>query len=114
WRYRWSWKLGVARRATGDARAALESLQEGVELIESAKAKSSLDRFASSSLSRGYRRAYLDYADALLTLPETPANLERARDAMELSRSSEIEDFFRDPCLAARSARVAEPQKLDP
>lgn len=114
WRFRWSWKLGIAQRATGDAGAALESLRDGVDFVEAAKARSSLDRFAASSLSRGYRRAYLDLADALLAQPESAGNLLRARDVMELSRASEIEDFFRDPCLADRSKRVPDPYRLDP
>lgn len=113
WRFRWSWKLGVARRAAGDAGAAERRLGEAVELVESAKSRASLDRFAASSLARNYRRAYLDYADVLLAGSADAAKLERARNAMELSRSAEIEDFFRDPCLADRTRRVAEPQQLD-
>jgi CHAT domain-containing protein len=114
WRFRWSWKRGVALRAAGDSAGALASLREGVDLVEAAKARASIDRFAASSLARGYRRAYLDYADALLAQGDSPEVLTRARDTMELSRASEIADFFRDPCLAERSARVAEPHRLDP
>lgn len=114
WRFRWSWKLGVALLANGDTARALASLREGVDFIEAAKARVSLDRFSSSSLARNYRRAYLDLADGLLSGLGAATAGASARDVMELSRAAEIEDFFHDPCLAERSVRVAEPYLLDP
>ena len=76
-----------------------------------------MDRFASSTLARDYRRAYFDLAEALLADAGGAASqetLKRVRATLELSRTAEMEDFFRDPCLASRSAVVAAPEALDP
>jgi len=113
WRFRWSWKRGLALRATGEREAARANLQEAVELAEAAKSRRTLGRFSTSTLARDYRRAYLDLADELLRGDAGPDDLARARATMELSRTAEIEDFFRDPCVAARSAANPQPEALD-
>ena len=116
WRFRWAWKQGVALRASGDRETALARLVEGVELLEHAKTRRAVGRFATSTLARDYRRAYYDLADALLAgagAAPSQETLARVRATLELSRAAEMEDFFNDPCLAARSARIAAPETLD-
>ena len=113
WRFRWSWKRGLALHALGDDTTSRESLQQAVDLLEAAKARRALGRFSSSTLARNYRRAYLDLADALLSAKDATPDLARVRATMELSRTAEIEDFFRDPCVAAHSVTVAHPEALD-
>ncbi len=117
WRFRWLWKEGSALRAAGERERGLQRLGEAVDVLESAKAARAVDRFASSTLARDYRRAYYDFAEALLTDAGAAASqetLKRVRATVELSRTAEMEDFFRDPCLASRSSVVAAPEALDP
>lgn len=116
WRYRWHWQLGKARAATGDAEGARRDLERAVAELEATKLTRALGRSSSGALARNYRGAYLDLADILLA-PEGPieaARLVQARDLLERSRTAEIEDYFRDPCVAASARRTAQIESVDP
>jgi CHAT domain-containing protein len=115
WRYRWLWQLGKARAATGDTEGARRDLEKAVAELEAAKLSRALGRSSSGALARNYRGAYLDLADLLLapegTLDEK--RLVQARDLLERSRTAEIEDYFRDPCVAASARRTAQIESVD-
>ncbi len=116
WRYRWLWQLGRARAASGDTEGARRDLEKAVAELEAAKLSRALGRQSSGALARHYRGAYLDLADLLLA-PEgaiDEARLVQARDLVERSRTAEIEDYFRDPCVAASARRTARIESVDP
>ncbi len=112
WRFRWRWLLGVAQRDLSDP-GALATLDEAVALLEIEKARRSFATFTSGMLSRDYGRVYRDVADLRLVKAvgsegeERRAHLVRAREVLELSHTAEIEDFFRDPCIARRPQGLA-------
>lgn len=116
WRFRWHWRLGSARAASGDKPGARRDLERAVAALDATKASRALGRFSSGSLARNYRGAYLDLADLLLDWggPEDPARLREARDVLERSRASEVEDYFRDPCVTSAARRTAGIETLDP
>lgn len=107
WRFRWTWLLGVVQRELGDDKA-LATLDEAVAQLEAEKARRSFAAYSSVTLARDYGRVYRDLADLLLVRAARAQGeaaqglLERTRDVLELSRTAEIEDFFRDPCIARR------------
>ena len=116
WRYRWLWQLGKARAAAGDVDGARRDLEKAVAELESAKLARALGRPSSGVLARNYRGAYLDLADLLLAPEGDPgeARIVQARDLLERSRTAEIEDYFRDPCVAASARRTARIESVDP
>lgn len=116
WRYRWHWQLGRARAAAGETDIARAELEKAVAELESTKLTRALGRASSGALARDYRRPYLDLADLLLA-PEGTLDgkrLVQARDLLERSRTAEIEDYFRDPCVAASARRTAQVESVDP
>ena len=116
WRFRWQWRLGAARAAIGDKAGARRDLEKAVAELDAAKSTRALGRFATGSLARNYRGAYLDLADLLLSWggEDNPERLREARDVLERSRASEVEDYFRDPCVTASARRTAGVESLDP
>jgi len=116
WRYRWQWRLGSARAAGGDKAGARRDLEKAVAELDAAKSRRAMGRFSSGSLARNYRGAYLDLADLLLGWggEDDPARLRQARDVLERSRASEVEDYFRDPCVTSSSRRQAAGEAPDP
>ncbi len=115
WRFRWQWRLGVARAAAGDGERALRDLRAAVATLDATKLRRAMGRFSAGSLARDYRGAYLDLADRLLATarPDDPATLREARDVLERSRASEVEDYFRDPCLTSSARRPLDVASLE-
>jgi CHAT domain-containing protein len=118
WGFRWQWMLGRVQRASGDHAAALASFARAVERLEDSKSRHAL---GASRGGRAWRDVYVDLADERLREAARGADeqarqrsLAAARQALELSRAAEIEDFFRDPCIAARAQRRATPEEVDP
>jgi CHAT domain-containing protein len=116
WGFRWQWMLGRVQRAGGDHAAALASFAKAVERLEESKSRHSLGARGT----RVWREVYLDLADERLreaarAQDETSRqrSLVAARQALELSRAAEVEDFFNDPCIAARTARRTTPEEVD-
>lgn len=116
WGFRWQWMLGRVQRSTGDHAAALASFTKAVERLEDSKSRHALGAMRGS---RTWREVYIDLADARLReaarmdAASAQAALARAREALELSRAAEVEDFFNDPCIAARTVRRATPEEVD-
>ena len=115
WRFRWQWRLGSARAAAGDGAGARRDLEKAVASLDFAKSKRAMGRFSTGSLARDYRGAYLDLADLLLARDgeDDPARLREARDVLERSRASEVEDYFRDPCVTSSARRPLDIAALD-
>ena len=118
WGFRWQWMLGRAQRASGDHTAARASFAKAVERLEDAKSRHALGALRGS---RAWREVYIDLADERLREAAAQvdagagrqAALASARQALELSRAAEVEDFFNDPCIASRSVRRASPEEID-
>jgi len=116
WRFRWHWRLGSARAVSGDKAGARRDLERAVAALDATKASRALGRFSTGSLARNYRGAYRALVDLLLSWggPENMARLRDARDVLERSRASEVEDYFRDPCVTSSARRSAGIETIDP
>jgi CHAT domain-containing protein len=116
WGFRWQWMAGRVQRALGDHVAARNAFAKAVERLEDSKSRHAL---GAPRGSRAWREVYIDLADAHLReatqLEAAPrqAALVAARNALELSRAAEVEDFFNDPCIASRTTRRASPEEVD-
>lgn len=118
WRFRWLWLAGLARKAAGDGDAAERLLARAVDEREALKGRLAFGRFWLGALAGSSGRVYHDLADLLLARAkrggvDDPEILARARGVIELSRTAEVEDHFRDPCIAAGAARDARPEQAD-
>jgi CHAT domain-containing protein len=116
WLFRWFWKRGAGKAANGDREGARRDLEKAVAELDAARTRRALGRFSAASLARNYRGAYLDLADLLLAgdAPGGEDRLRQARDVLERSRASEVEDYFRDPCVTSSARRTAEIDTVDP
>ena len=118
WRFRWLWLAGLARKAAGDGDAAERLLARAVDEREALKGRLAFGRFWLGALAGSSGRVYHDLADLLLARAkrggvDDPEILARARGVIELSRTAEVEDHFRDPCIASQAARDARPEQAD-
>ena len=118
WGFRWHWMLGRVQRESGNDEAARAAFSTAVEMLEEAKSRYAL---AGTMRSRvAWRDVYVDLVDLRLrdaAVAPSPAARKtailQARDTLELSRTAEIEDFFNDPCIAARAERSAPIEDID-
>lgn len=117
-RYRWQWQLGRLHDAQGNPEAAMAFLSRAVETLTPIRGELMKDRRRRGEIfDEEIRPVYLDLARLLVTAAEglprgadREAKLEAAREAMETLKSAELEDFFQDPCVTARTRQG---QRLD-
>jgi len=121
-RYRWQWQEARLLRAAGDTDAAIRAYQRAVADLQSirpALVAGSVGRQGDFRDAAG--RLYLDLADLLLQraaaagagTPATQADLYEVRATVEMLKGAELEDYFRDDCVAALKARTTGIDRLD-
>ncbi len=116
--YRWQWRLGRLYDAQGNHDAAMTFLNRAVETLTPIRAELMRNHRRRGPIFRErIRPVYLDLARSLLADADRPIpeevreeRLRAARTAMETLKTAELEDFFQDPCVAARTRH---PQWLD-
>ncbi len=111
--YRWQRQLGRLHDARGDSDAAIAFLTRAVETLTPIRGELMRDRRRRGDVFyEQIRPTYLDLVRVLLTTADDmpagrlrEARLLAARDAMELLKTAELEDFFEDPCVTAQIRR---------
>jgi CHAT domain-containing protein len=113
-RYRWQWQEGRLLRAEGDTDAAISAYQRAVDdlqTIRPALAAGYMGRHGEFRDEAG--RLYLDLADLLLQRADAStdsrkeaADLHEVRATVEMLKGAELEDYFRDDCVAALKAKT--------
>ncbi|PSN17661.1 hypothetical protein C7271_16550 [filamentous cyanobacterium CCP5] len=100
--YRWNAQLGSLKRAAGQTQEAINHYTAAVSTLQSLRT----DLVAISDDVRfNFREIvepiYRDLVDLLTASPQAPqANLLQARDVIESLQLAELENFFREACLA--------------
>lgn len=117
-RYRWEWQTGRILKAQGNRTQAIDAYRRAVASLQAIRAE--LDT-GSDTVAASFRRdagtVYLELADLLLAAADdTPASergqvqhyLVEARDTVEQLKTTELQDYFQDDCVAAVRARIKE------
>jgi len=113
-RYRWQWQEARLLRSTGNTDAAIAAYQRAVENLQAIRpvlAAGYMGRQDDFRAEAG--RLYLDLADLLLQragASKDPHAIEtdlyEVRNTVEMLKGAELEDYFRDDCVAALKAKT--------
>ena len=113
--YRWQWSIGRLLAAQGDRNGAILAYQQAVANVQAIRQDLTLDRQqpAAASFRTQVGDAFTELADLLLqraarqpVVAAGEADLRAARDTMERLKTSEVQDYFRDECVAALQSRT--------
>jgi CHAT domain-containing protein len=118
--YRWEWQRGRLLAAAGDRDGAVAAFDRSVEALKGVRSDLALG-YGNGDGRLSFRDevgpVYFGLADLLLRRAADPArsadqrraDLVEARDTVELLKSGELEDYFRDPCVNQLQA----PRQID-
>lgn len=118
--YRWHWQLGRLKNRQQDADGAIADYRLAVHHLQSIRADLPVTGAAGqSSFREVLGPLYFELADLLLQRAAGAPEGERkqrllgeARNAIELSKAAELQDYFQDSCVAARQGRMKESARL--
>jgi CHAT domain-containing protein len=113
--YRWEWQAGRILAAQGDLDDAIRACKNAVATLGPIRGDLSLG-YGNAAGGMTYRQSVgpllFELADLILrrtdTLPadQVASSLVEARQTVELLKSSELEDYFKDDCVVAARARI--------
>jgi CHAT domain-containing protein len=112
--FRWEWQQGRLLNAKADRENAIRAYGNAIHTLHSVRTElaASLEQ-SRKSYHRLVGPLYLEYADLLLqegeaaTDPaESQLKLVEARDAVELMKTVELQDYFQDDCVSLARSRV--------
>ena len=111
--YQWEWQLGRLLKAQGKISEAINSYQRAADIVQTLRPEMAAGAATSASLFReAGGRLYFELADLLLqrsgsttTREEAQPYLTKAREAIELFKTSELRDYFADECVDAFQTR---------
>ena len=115
-RYRWEWQKGRIYRALGNSKAAIEAYRRASKTLQSIREEFTASnesiaasfREDASPLFLGLTDLLLRQSEATTDTAQTQALLKEARETIELLKTTEVQDYFQDDCVAAVRARVKE------
>ena len=109
--FRWEWQQARIDRALGDTTVALAGYRRAVSTLQSIRHDIPIRyQDGQSSFRSTFGPVYLEFADLLLRRArddsrEAPALLHEVRDVVEQLKATELQDYFRDPCITNFEAR---------
>jgi len=113
-KFRWEWQQGRLLKAQDDSDNAIKSYRKAITTLHSVRAElaASLEQ-SQQSYHRLVSPLFLEYADLLLQQGEAADDPEaaqralvEARDAVELLKTVELQDYFQDDCVSLARTRV--------
>ncbi|MDX1697803.1 MAG: CHAT domain-containing protein, partial [Thiohalobacterales bacterium] len=115
-RYRWEWQQGRIHAAEGRADAALDAYRRAAQTLQSIRAEfTASNETIAAGLREDAAPLFNALADLLLRQSETESDgkrrqvlLREARETVELLKTTELQDYFQDDCVAAVRARIKE------
>ena len=115
-RYRWEWQQGRIYRAQGNNTAAIGAYRRASKTLQSIREEfTASNEIIAASFREDASPLFLGLADLLLRQSETTTDtvqtqalLKEARETIELLKTTEVQDYFQDDCVAAVRARVKE------
>lgn len=114
-RYRWQWQEGRLLKAEGDIDQAISAYKRAVDNLQTVRPVLAAGNMGRSSDFRGEAgQLYLGLADLLLKKADASTGsqniqveLLEARNAIEMLKGAELENYFLDNCVAALKAKTA-------
>lgn len=111
--YQWEWQLGRILKAQGKISEAIASYQRAADIVQTLRPEMAAGAATSAAVFReAGGRLYFELADLLLqrsgsaiTREEAQPYLTKAREAIELFKTSELRDYFADECVDAFQTR---------
>jgi CHAT domain-containing protein len=111
---RWEWQLGRLTKVQGDRKRAIAAYRRAVNHIESIRQDMPIQyQNGQSSFRETLAPIYFDLADILLRQYGEESEdtvrqslLREARDTVERIKRSEMQDYFRDRCIASHSRQI--------
>ena len=106
--YRWQWQLGQLSRQQGNLTDATTAYSDAVKSLQSLRNELvAINPDIQYDFREKVEPVYRELVDVLLTPSSTESNISqnkllRARDVIESLQLAELENFFREPCLAVR------------
>ena len=109
--YLWQWQLARISEARGERKKAISHYSQAVELLKSlSQDLVAIDPDIQYSFRESVEPVYRGLVSLLLThergVEIAQANLEGARDVIESLQLAELNNFFREACLDARSVKI--------
>jgi len=113
-RYRWQWQEGRLLQAEGNTDQAISAYQRAVDDLQTIRPVLAAGNMGRSGDFRGEAgQLYLDLANLLLKKSESTTDskaieveLREARNAIEMLKGAELENYFLDNCVAALKAKT--------
>ncbi len=103
--YLWQWQMGRLFKAAGDTESAVRAYNVAISTLNPVRHEFFTGyRYKKDIFDKKVKPVYSELADLLLNQSETgdrPELLYEARDKMELLKTAELQDFFRDECVSA-------------
>ncbi len=118
--YRWDWQRARLEHRRGQNDQALASYRRAVAELQSVRQDIPVEyRDGRSSYRTTFGPLYLEFTDLLLrrarTDPaESPALIREARDTIEELKETELQDYFRDTCVASFEAKKRSIESIAP
>jgi CHAT domain-containing protein len=118
--YRWDWQRARLAHRRGQTDLALASYRSAVAELQSVRQDIPVEyRDGRSSYRTTFGPLYLEFADLLLRRAsanpgEGPTLIREARDTIEELKESELQDYFRDSCVASFEAKKRSIESIAP
>ena len=109
--FRWDWQRARLARQRGETALALASYRRAVAELQSVRQDIPVEyRDGRSSYRTTFGPLYLQYTDLVLRRAssdkaDAPGLIRVARDTVEALKATELQDYFRDSCVAAFTAQ---------
>ena len=109
--FRWDWQRARLARQRGETELALTTYRRAVAELQSVRQDIPVEyRDGRSSYRTTFGPLYLQFTDLLLQRAsaragEAPVLIREARNAVEALKETELQDYFRDPCVSSFLAR---------
>ncbi len=118
--YQWQWQMGRLFRVQGNIEKAIRAYKRALaELNPIRRAMLRGYRNQKDAFYENVKPVYLGLADLLLKKAETIKDetikekvLKQARDAIELLKAAELQDFFGDECVTTAQAKNTNPDHI--
>ncbi len=121
--YRWQWQAARLLAKQGDRDAAIDGYRRAVATLQGIRNDVSIrfgNRNAGSSFREVVGGVYVELAGLLLARADAVADdaekqtlYREARNAAELLKSAELEDYFQDDCVSLRKALTKSVENID-
>jgi CHAT domain-containing protein len=109
---RWQWQQGRLFTNQGQTTQAISAYQEAVNSWQSLRADLvNIHRDVQFSFKETVEPVYRELVRLLVQEPTNQANLQQARQVIESLQVAELDNFFREACLAAKPIKIAQ---IDP